>query len=819
MEMYPRCVLAAHPQQIWTLFHVFFALLNEAHVSEAGMFEIANTGEASMKQVRVLMLSTLMVLLCSLLSQAQQSVATVADGMVPPLIQFSSVATDEGGNSLNGVVNITFSLYNSPQASQPLWVETQNDVQLDSTGHYSVQLGITKSAGVPTSLFTSGEARWLGVRVGEQAEPPRVLLLSVPYALKAGDAATIGGLPPSAFVMAASGAVSGGEPVANAAVAQGARSAFTGTGTTNYIPLWLSKTKLGSSVLFQNATTGNVGVGTTTPAATLDVNGAINTATSYNLGGTAFAYGSFANANAFLGFAGNSTTTGTDNTASGWKALFSNTTGYQNTASGAAALYSNTTGFQNVAVGLGALSDNTGGDYNTATGTYALLENTTGFENTADGFEALFSNTTGQANAASGYYALYNNTTGAYNAASGVQALYSNTTGGSNTASGALALYNSTANFNTADGFFALYTNTTGQQNTAVGIQALDMNTTGSTNTAVGAYSLYRNTTGTPNTAIGANALFNNTTGTYNTATGYYALEANTTGTNNTTSGTYTLANNTTGYYDTAMGVSALADNTTGIENTAIGAFACQTQTTGNDITCTGYATEAVGQNIRNATAIGAHASVRVSDAVVLGSVAGVNGAKTTARVGIGTTSPTNLLTLGQGFGPSIADGWTTYSSRRWKTNIQTLHGALAKVERMRGVSYDLKANGQHEVGVIAEEVGAVVPELVTYEANGKDARGVDYSRLTALLIEATKEQQALIRQQQKLIHAQQTQLKSQQAQLKAAQVESATQRAQLLQLASQVQTIQVSLSSGVPAGTEARTASARTMPIPISRQ
>jgi hypothetical protein len=204
---------------------------------------------------------------------------------------------------------------------------------------------------------------------------------------------------------------------------------------------------------------------------------------------------------------------------------------------------------------------------------------------------------------------------------------------------------------------------------------------------------------------------------------------------------------------------------------------------------------------------------------VVLGSVAGVNGAKTTARVGIGTTSPTNLLTLGQGFGPSIADGWTTYSSRRWKTNIQTLHGALAKVERMRGVSYDLKANGQHEVGVIAEEVGAVVPELVTYEANGKDARGVDYSRLTALLIEATKEQQALIRQQQKLIHAQQTQLKSQQAQLKAAQVESATQRAQLLQLASQVQTIQVSLSSGVPAGTEARTASARTMPIAIPRQ
>jgi hypothetical protein len=125
-----------------------------------------------------------------------------------------------------------------------------------------------------------------------------------------------------------------------------------------------------------------------------------------------------------------------------------------------------------------------------------------------------------------------------------------------------------------------------------------------------------------------------------------------------------------------------------------------------------------------------------------------VNGARATVRVGIGTTSPTNLLTLGQGGGPSISDGWATYSSHRWKTNIQTLHGALGKVEKLRGVSYDLKANGQHEVGVIAEEVGAVVPELVTYEENRKDARGVDYSRLTALLIEATKEQQRQFRQE-----------------------------------------------------------------------
>ena len=45
-------------------------------------------------------------------------------------------------------------------------------------------------------------------------------------------------------------------------------------------------------------------------------------------------------------------------------------------------------------------------------------------------------------------------------------------------------------------------------------------------------------------------------------------------------------------------------------------------------------------------------------------------------------------------------------------------------------------------LGLIAEEVGAVMPEVVTFEDNGIDARGVDYQRLVAVLIEAMKEQQ-----------------------------------------------------------------------------
>jgi hypothetical protein len=125
-------------------------------------------------------------------------------------------------------------------------------------------------------------------------------------------------------------------------------------------------------------------------------------------------------------------------------------------------------------------------------------------------------------------------------------------------------------------------------------------------------------------------------------------------------------------------------------------------------------------------------------------------------------------LTVGHGQGPALADGWVTYSSRRWKTHIQTLPDALDKVERLRGVSYDLKENGKHEIGVIAEEVGAVVPEIVQWDKNGKDANGVDYSRLTALLIEAVKQQQAQFNAQQAKSEAQITELRSQ---LKAVQV------------------------------------------------
>jgi hypothetical protein len=100
----------------------------------------------------------------------------------------------------------------------------------------------------------------------------------VPYALKAEDAQTLGGLPASAFVQASPSIKAGVEKAgvepsdANSLQSSAVTAAtITGTGKASYIPLWTSATNLGASLLFQ--TGSQVGINTTTPTATLDVKG------------------------------------------------------------------------------------------------------------------------------------------------------------------------------------------------------------------------------------------------------------------------------------------------------------------------------------------------------------------------------------------------------------------------------------------------------------------------------------------------------------------------------------------------------------------
>lgn len=115
---------------------------------------------------------------------------------------------------------------------------------------------------------------------------------------------------------------------------------------------------------------------------------------------------------------------------------------------------------------------------------------------------------------------------------------------------------------------------------------------------------------------------------------------------------------------------------------------------------------------------------------------------KLNGNVGIGVSNPTEKLHIN---GNALADAHTTPSSRRWKANVETIEDALEKVQALRGVTYDWKESGKHDIGLIAEEVGEVIPEIVAFEENGVDAKSVDYARLVAVLIEAVKEQQKTI--------------------------------------------------------------------------
>jgi hypothetical protein len=185
-----------------------------------------------MKRIGFVVVLSMMLLLVAFAPVPAQNAAISASSITTqPLIKFS------GTLGAQGVTGVTFSLYADQAGGAPLWVETQN-VAVDGSGHYTVYLGANHAQGVPPELFATGEARWLGVQAAGQAEQPRILLAAVPYAMKALDANTLGGVPASSYVS------SQGNPADYRALVQtiveqmkdsGALAPFTATaGATNF---------------------------------------------------------------------------------------------------------------------------------------------------------------------------------------------------------------------------------------------------------------------------------------------------------------------------------------------------------------------------------------------------------------------------------------------------------------------------------------------------------------------------------------------------------------------------------------------------------
>ena len=380
------------------------------------------------------------------------------------------------------------------------------------------------------------------------------------------------------------------------------------------------------------------------------------------------------------------------NTAEGQNALLSRTTGGFNTAVGWFSLKSLTTGGFNTGVGAGTLVLNTG-DENTATGVGALLLNSTGGSNTANGALALFNNTTGSGNTAIGVEALRDNTAGVDNTATGFGALMSNT-GVDNTANGSVALQNNTTGeANTAVGSQALFSNMEGGGNTAVGASALFGNM-GNFNTAIGDEALLSNTTSENNTAIGAAALFNNTIGNFNTATGYQALLTNVGGQSNTAYGAGALLNNT-GTGNIALGANAGLHLTTGFDNIDIG----------------------------NTGAIADDSTIRIGSGAAATFISGIFG------VPIAGT-PVVVVSNGQlGVAPSSA---------RFKDKIKPMDKASEALLALKPVIFRYKKEidpaGTRQLGLVAEDVERVNPDLVVRDKEGKPY-SVRYDQVNAMLL------------------------------------------------------------------------------------
>jgi hypothetical protein len=322
---------------------------------------------------------------------------------------------------------------------------------------------------------------------------------------------------------------------------------------------------------------------------------------------------------------------------------------------------------------------------------------------------------------------------------------------------------------------------TEGDGNHAFGYQALDALTSGNNNVAIGETALGANTTASDNVAIGHEAMAANTTGEDNVAIGYKALDANTTASYNTAVGSKALGACTTGEYLTAVGQNALTANTTGNYNTAVGRAALDVCTTGESHTCLGinaggsevtgvgntYIGDSAGQTANGRyynVALGYHAG-RFDDGtrnIHIGY--GANSAATgdwntlciTTRTASGKGGSTGWIDPNGGgvYQGNNSSSWSTTSDRRIKKNIVNNNIGLEKINQIQVRNFEYRTEEEitdfenagaavvtkegTQIGVIAQEIEEILPEVVKTETTG--VKGVNPDNLTWYLINAVKE-------------------------------------------------------------------------------
>ena len=584
-------------------------------------------------------------------------VTGTVSAQVPAVIKFSGMLADGGPAR---TVAATFSVYADLNDDAPLWQETQ-PIAVDAAGRYAVLLGATRTDGLPTALFAAGEARWIGVRAEGHDEQSRVALVSVPYALKAEDATTVGGKPLSAFVLAgertgigADGltyvdtrvlqnglATSGGSGAAgppSLPIGSGATSATAGS--ANYLALFTDPATLGNSAIYQTPA-GRLGINTLVPQAPLHLMSTEQPAGFFDVYSGASVLGALpvvyraargtpaapaaVQADDILGGLAVRGFNGSAFTGGRGQVMFKAAENWTTTGNGTYLTVSTEPlgAATTAAERLRIMADGRVGIGTTAP--EQLLTVNGVVQSTFGGFKfpdgtamltavRLSANTfTATQTINSGNLALPS-TSGA---ASGVLTLggapFLHAFGAAtNTFVGGLAGgdFAAVGGGNVGVGYAALKAATTGWSNTAVGLQTLAANTTGASNTAVGAQALSMNQAGTSNAAFGAGALLFNL-GNANAGFGALSLYKNTSGINNVAVGAFALYANTTGSDNVGVGPQALLNNTVGVWNTAVGSNAMQFTTTGQANTAVGQMAlntnhEGTGNSAFGATALAA---------------------------------------------------------------------------------------------------------------------------------------------------------------------------------------------------------------------
>jgi hypothetical protein len=245
--------------------------------------------------------------------------------------------------------------------------------------------------------------------------------------------------------------------------------------------------------------------------------------------------------------------------------------------------------------------------------------------------------------------------------------------------------------------------------------------------------------------------------------------------------GTSGSSNGVYGESDSAIGVRGKSSTSRGVfgesstsigvqgeSSTSIGVFGKSSSYIG----AYGQSTNNIGVQGESSTSIGVLGTSSTSIGVrgESGSNIGVYG-ESGSNVGVVGQSGSNVGVVGIGGtfdflaqGPGTNYGAT--SSQRWKSNIINISDPLDKISSLRGVYFDWDEDhgGQHDIGFIAEEIGQVIPEIVGWEDNGIDAKGMDYSKMTPLLVEAAN---AMRKEYQDQIDGQETRIQSLEAALK----------------------------------------------------